>query len=73
MKRPVSFERVRASGAGEARVSRLNWRRKSVFMFAVLAFQIGTLGCLQGQAQIRDRSLSGRITSPSGTQWPVHG
>jgi hypothetical protein len=67
VKRPVSFEGVRASGAGKARVFRLNWRRKSIFILALLAFQIGILGCFQVQAQIRDRSLSGRVTSPSGT------
>ena len=66
VKQPVSFENGRASGAGTARVFRLNWRRKSVFVFALLAFQIGILG-FQGQAQIRDGSLSGRVTSQSGT------
>ncbi len=67
MKRRVSFKRGQASGAGKARVFGLNWRRKSVFILISLAFQIGALGCFQVQAQNRDRSLSGRVTSPSGT------
>jgi hypothetical protein len=67
VKRPVSVERDRANRAGTARVYRLNWRRTSGFVFAVLAFQIGILGCFQVQAQIREGSLSGRVTSPSGS------
>ncbi len=67
MKPPDSFEKVRASGAGKARVFRLNWRRKSVSILVSLAVLIGILGCIQVQAQIRDRTLSGRVTSQSGT------
>jgi len=32
-----------------------------------LAFLIGILGCIQVQAQLRDRTLSGKVISPSGT------
>jgi hypothetical protein len=67
VKPPDSFEKVRASGADKARVFRLNWRRKSVSILVSLAVLIGILGCFQVQAQIGDRSLSGRVTSPSGT------
>src|SRR5258708_9706109 len=66
VKRPVSFEKGRARGTGKASVYPLNWRPTSLPIFAVLAFQIAILGCFPVQAQIRDRSLSGRITSPSG-------
>jgi hypothetical protein len=67
MKRDASFERGRASGADKARVHGSSWRRTPVFIFAVLAFQIGILGCFQVQAQIGDRTFSGRVTSSSGT------
>src|ERR1019366_1168789 len=67
VKPPDSFEKVRASGADKARVFRLNWRRKSVSILVSLAVLIGILGCIQVQAQIRDRTLSGRVTSQSGT------
>src|SRR6266568_3459385 len=66
VKRPDSFGKVRASRAGKARVLRLNWRRKSVSIVVCLAFLIGILGRIQVQAQIRDRILSGRVTTPSG-------
>ena len=66
MKPPVSFERGRTSKAGTARVYRLNWRRTSASIFVILTFQIGILGGFQVRAQIRDGSLSGKITSPSG-------
>ncbi|MFY9558665.1 MAG: TonB-dependent receptor [Terriglobales bacterium] len=45
----------------------MDWRRNSVSISVFLAFLIGILGCIQLQAQLRDRTLSGRITSPSGT------
>ena len=67
MKRDASFERGRASGDDKARLHGSSWRRTPVFIFAVLAFQIGILGCFQVQAQIGDRTLSGRVTSSSGT------
>ena len=44
---------------------RLNWRRKSVVI--LVSLQTGILGCIQGQAQIRDRNLSGSVISSSGT------
>jgi len=65
-----SFEKVQASGAGKAQVFPLNWRRKSVSILVSLAFLIGILGCIQVEAQLRDRSLSGRVTSPSGAPVP---
>ncbi len=67
MKPPDSFEKVRASGAGKAQVFPLNWRRKSVSILVALAFLIGILGCIQVQAQLRDRTLSGKVISPSDT------
>jgi len=70
VKPPDSFEKVRASGAGKAQVFPLNWRRKSVSILVSLAFLIGILGCIQVQAQLRDRTLSGRVTSPSGAPVP---
>ncbi len=70
MKPPDSFEKVRASGAGKAQVFPLNWRRKSVSILVSLAFSIGILGRIQVQAQLRDRTLSGRVTSPSGAPVP---
>ena len=70
MKPPDSFEKVQASGAGKAQVFPLNWRRKSVSILVSLAFLIGILGCIQVQAQLRDRTLSGRVTSPSGAPVP---
>jgi hypothetical protein len=70
VKPPDSFEKVQASGAGKAQVSPLNWRRKSVSILVSLAFLIGILGCIQVQAQLRDRTLSGRVTSPSGAPVP---
>jgi Carboxypeptidase regulatory-like domain len=66
MKRPDSFEKVRASRAGRVRVFRLNWRRESVPVLVFLAFAIGILGCIRVNAQIRDGTLSGKVTSPSG-------
>jgi Carboxypeptidase regulatory-like domain/TonB dependent receptor-like, beta-barrel len=66
MKRPDSLEKVRASRAGRARVFRLNWRRESVPVLVFLAFAIGILGCIRVNAQIRDGTLSGKVTSPSG-------
>jgi len=70
VKPPDSFEKVQASGAGKAQVFPLNWRRKSVSILVSLAFLIGILGCIQVQAQLRDRTLSGRVTSPSGAPVP---
>ncbi len=67
MKPPDSFEKVRASGAGKSQAFPLNWRRKSVSILVSLAFLIGILGCIQVQAQLRDRTLSGKVISPSGT------
>ena len=70
MKRPVSFEKRRASGAGTAGFYRSNWRRPSVFMSTMLAFQIGVQGRLQVQAQIPHGTLSGKVTSSSGSPVP---
>jgi len=67
VKPPDSFEKVRASGASKAQVFPLNWRRKSVSILVALAFLIGILGCIQVQARLRDRTLSGKVISPSGT------
>src|SRR6266568_9342562 len=67
MKRPVSSQRGRARGAGTARVYHSSWRRRSVVIFAVLAFQIAIPAWCQVHTQIADRSLSGRVTSSSGT------
>ena len=65
-RRPDSFEKVRASRAARARVFRLNWRRESLPVLVFLAFAIGILGCIRVNAQIRDGTLSGKVTSPSG-------
>ena len=70
MKRPVSCEKGRATGAGTAGVYRLNWRRTSAFMFTVPAFQIAILGPFQVQAQIPDGTLSGMVTCSSGSLVP---
>ena len=70
MKPRDSFEKVQASGVGKAQVFPLNWRRKSVSILVSLAFLIGILGCIQVEAQLRDRTLSGRVTSPSGAPVP---
>ena len=70
VKRPVSFEKGRARGAGKTSVYPFNWRPTSLLIFAVLAFQIAILGGFPAEAQIRERSLSGRVTSPSGTPVP---
>src|SRR6202158_1944314 len=67
VRQPVSFENGRASGGGTRGVYGLNWRRTSVFMFTVLAFQIAILGRFPVQAQIPDTSLSGKVISSSGT------
>ena len=67
MKAVDSVEEVRASGAGTARVFRLNRRRSSISILVSLALIAGVFGSIQIEAQIRDRSLSGRVTSPSGT------
>jgi hypothetical protein len=66
VKRLVLFEKSRASGAGTVRVFRLNGRRESVSNFVFLVFLIGILGSIQVKAQLGVRTLSGRITSPSG-------
>src|SRR5258708_31405486 len=70
VKRPVLCEKGRASGGGTAGVYGLNWRRTSVFMFIALAFQVAILGRFQVQAQIPDGTLSGRVTSSSGSPVP---
>ncbi|PYX59287.1 MAG: hypothetical protein DMG76_06190 [Acidobacteria bacterium] len=67
MKRPVSSQKGRARGVGTARVYHSSWRRRSVVIFAVLAFQIAIPAWCQVHTQIADRSLSGKVTSPSGT------
>jgi len=67
VKRPVSSQRSRTRGAGTAPVYHSSWRRRSVVVFAVLAFQIAIPAWCQVHAQIADRSLSGKVTSPSGT------
>ena len=67
MKPPDSFENVRASGSGMAQVVRLNRTRKSVSTLVSLVFLIGILQCIQVEAQLGEGTLSGRVTSPSGT------
>jgi Carboxypeptidase regulatory-like domain/TonB dependent receptor len=67
VRQPVSFEKGRASGVGTAGAHGLNWRRTSVFMFTVLAFQIAILGRFPVQAQTLDTSVSGKVISSSGT------
>jgi hypothetical protein len=66
VKPPDSFENVRASGSGTAQVVRLNRTRKSVSTLVSLVFLIGILQCIQVEAQLGERTLSGRVTSPSG-------
>jgi hypothetical protein len=68
MKPPDSFENVRARGSGTAQGFRLNRTRKSVSISVSLVFLIGSLGCIEVEAQPGgDRILSGRVTSSSGT------
>src|SRR2546425_9752709 len=67
VKPPDSFENVRASGSGTAQVVRMNRTRKSVSILVFLVFLIGILGCVQVEAELGDRILSGRVTSSSGT------
>src|SRR6266567_4308271 len=45
----------------------MNRTRKSVSILVSLVFLIGILGCIQVEAQLGDRILSGRVTSSSGT------
>lgn len=66
VKQPVTFEKGRARGAGKTTVRLLNRRPTSLPIFAVLAFQIAILGGFPVQAQIRNGSLSGTVTSPAG-------
>lgn len=49
-----------------ALVFQLNWKRQSFSILVTLAFLMGILGCIRVSAQISDRALSGRVTSPSG-------
>ena len=53
------------------RVFQSNSSQKSVLLLALFAFQIYILGCIQVQAQVVERTLSGRITSASGA--PIAG
>jgi hypothetical protein len=48
-------------------VFRRNWRRQSFSILVTLAFLIGILGGIQVCAQIRDRTVSGKVASSSGT------
>jgi Carboxypeptidase regulatory-like domain/TonB dependent receptor len=66
VKRPDSFEKLRARGADQAGVLGRNWRRQSFSVLVTLALLIGILGGIQVCAQIRDRTLSGKVTSSSG-------
>ena len=66
IRRPDLFERARASRGHRARVLRLNRIRESISILVPLAQLFGVLGCIPAQAQIRDRTLSGKVTSPSG-------
>ncbi len=50
-----------------AQVVRLNRTRKSVSTLVSLVFLIGILQCIQVEAQLGEGTLSGRVTSPSGT------
>lgn len=67
VKRPDSFENVRASGSGTAQVVRMNRTRKSVSILVSFLFLIGILGCVQVEAEVGDRILSGRVTSSFGS------
>lgn len=52
--------------AGSARGFQLNWRQPWFSLLVILAFLIGLSG-VRVSAQTDDRSLSGRVTSPSGS------
>src|SRR5580704_9085045 len=63
MKPPDSFERVLASESGKARGFRLDSGRKCVSILVSVAALIGFLVCTQVQAQVRERTISGAVTS----------
>src|SRR5207244_8352302 len=67
---PDPIEKVRVSTASKARVFLavpMNRRQESVSVRLMFAFLICILGCSQLQAQPRDRTLSGKVTTASGT------
>src|SRR5256885_2204246 len=69
MKSPDPIEKARVNTASKAPFfppTPMNRRQESASMWLMLAFLICILGCIQLQAQLRDRTLSGKITTPSG-------
>src|SRR2546430_17391071 len=69
MKSPDPIEKVRVSTASKAPVfpHPMHRRQEPVSVRLMLAFLICILGCSQLQAQPRDRTLFGKVTTWSGT------
>src|SRR6516164_2186640 len=70
MERADSVESVRPGGTRRFSVPGLNRRARSVVIFVFLAFLLGILASVHIQAQVRDSTLSVRVTSPAGIPVP---